>query len=254
MKAKLLILCLILASINCFSQNKSVLVKTVKRDADPNGFLGIGVFKIGSDTSVLMTFAKQNIDTIRDCSDFENLLYAREKNGEGDITQLLRLKRSQEQGNIGLIESYCPQVTEYYISRYIVSGILIKNIRLKYFQNKLVQFSSDFSNEIKDALTVKYGKSSLSVESKKLSCMHNLTGIATPLVEKTYTEKWTNGPIRVLSVLYDKYDDKCKLAINSFFLYTIDNSTWESCERDGRNAYLRKATAPKVDKKQLSDF
>lgn len=215
-----------------------------------NGFLGIGIFKIGSDTTNLISFANLNVDYIRDIDSFQNLSYRMEMDADGKVKELLRLKKTSDAENGGVCRSYCIDVTEYYLSRYEVSGVIIKNIRLRYYLNRLVQFDSDFSSNIEDALSIKYGKSEFHVETKKFNCMHNLTGISTPLEAKTYSNVWHNAQIAAYSVLYEKYDDHCQKETNSYFMYDVDSPVLAECESRGLDNALR----PRINKSNLKDF
>jgi|GEM_PF-3294250 len=248
----------LLVSATGYSQRTVVKINSVNTNkkenatSDPNLFTGIGLFKIGTDTAILVSYATTHVNYFGDVVSFEKLHDRMDQDDDGTTQELLRLKPTDSTEGIGLLETYCSKVTEFYLSRYEISGIVIKNIRLKYFKNKLVEFKCDYSKDIEDALTVKYSKPHLKVTTEKFSCMHNMTGITTPLEAKTYSQSWNNGPITATSLLWESYDDHCQKSINQLFYYTVENAEWKSCEDVGLNQAIHPIY--KRDKKNLKDF
>jgi hypothetical protein len=246
MKHLILIGCLLLC-IECYGQKKVIpnKIKPIVTSINPNGLMGIGILKMGTDSSILIEYAKANLDRIADPLGLETLEWRIKEEGGGKFKELLRLKYPE------IKHSYCPDVTSYYLSQYEVSGVIIKNIYLKYYKGRLVEFKSDDSPDIKEALDVKYGKSDLTVERKKYSCMHNLTGISTPLEAKTFTNEWKNGLIHAISVLSQRYDDHCNEKYDSFFMVFVENKILDNCENEGLKNPI---SYPQRDKKILKDF
>ncbi|SDS82192.1 hypothetical protein SAMN05216490_1883 [Mucilaginibacter mallensis] len=256
MKKYILITLLIFNCLNTIAQNHQIKLKPNTKIFDPNKFTGIGIFKIGIDTNVLMAYAEKNVEDIVDCNDFSELQNKRVSNITGGRLELIRLKTA-DSGSIGadVIQSYCPFVTQYVLTAYKINGdLIITNIRLTFFKNSLVKFESDYDKLIEDALTVKYGDGELKVTETKSSCYHNLTGITTPLIAKEYSKEWYNGLITVYSDLFESYDDNCKKEIHTFFLYSVENKLWENCESSGLDKSIKDGNSPKIKKSELNNF
>jgi len=211
-------------------------------------FTGVGIFKIGTDTSILINYASTHVQYIRDCDDYENYDYVKVAN----MSQLVRLKTNSDPTRQIWDLSLCPDVSEYFLTAYEVAGITIKNIRLKYFKNKLVDFDSDASMEITDALKLKYGQPKLTVTQTTYNCLYKLTGLTKPLIAKTYQEEWVNNTISATSLLWETYDDHCEKQINRSFHYYITNQQLKQCE----DSYRVKSenNTKKQQIKNLKDF
>ena len=255
MKKPILIIILARLCLNTIAQKHRAKPKFPAKIFDPNKFTGIGIFKIGIDTNVLLTYAEKNVEDIIDCNNFMELQNKRVTEFGGGRFELIRLKKADSGSNTGVIESYCPNVTEYVLTAYKINGdLIIRNIRLTFFKNSLVEFASDYDKLIEDALTVKYGDGELKVTEKKSSCYHNLTGITTPLVAKMYSKEWYNGLITVSSVMSESYDDNCKKQMDTFFLYSVANTQWQNCESAGLDKSIKEDNSPKFKKSQLNGF
>lgn len=256
MKKSILIALIAILCLDAIAQKQQIKPKPHTKIFDPNKFTGIGIFKIGIDTNVLLAYAEKNVEDIIDCNDFMKLHNKRVSELNGGRLELIRLKKVDSgSSSAAVIESYCPYVTEYVLTAYKISGdLIIRNIRLTFFKNSLVEFASDYDKLIEDALTVKYGDGELKVTEKKSSCYHNLTGITTPLIAKMYSKEWYNGLITVSSVMAESYDDNCKKEINTFFLYSVANTQWQNCESAGLDKSIKDDNSPKIKKSDLNNF
>lgn len=163
-------------------------------------FTGIGIFKIGSDTTILTKYAKDN--------SIEFTIIQSSKN---------------------------PFVREYLLKEYRLTAITIKSIKLKYYKNALIKFTTDDASGIHNLMDAKYGYGKIDKETKVARCLYTNTGITVDLEEKDYTITWMNGGIKAQYAIWTNYDDDCKKRHFSLFIYYRENkelNDWEYKHRD----------------------
>lgn len=240
----------IILSLKSYAKNHKktsdtpLLTTTIpKAIIDTNSFKGVGILKIGSDTSTLINYANQKSLEIKDCI---SMLYLHNTLKRG-LPHLLRLKNDTSIYRF-IDLSNNPDVSEYSLSSYSVSGITIKGIRLKYYKNSLISVISRDEIGVLSLLSPmeqKYGKPKISVSKKELDCIYNSTGITRKLEDKIYTYDWSSSYADCWLMFGHKHDDKCKENNFVLFKYGIENkelSEWE---------IKNKKSKPKKD---LSDF
>ncbi|GAA4907012.1 hypothetical protein [Mucilaginibacter defluvii] len=222
MKRLLLSLTAILAYFNSFSQEK---------------FTGIGVFKIGSDSSVVYNYAEEKCKKVKVISSipvFDKKYIAKISKGAADI-----------------IVDPCPDVSEYRLALYEVAGMKLKNVELTFYKNKLIKFRSDYSTEVVNALDQKYGKSESTIKYDTASCVYQLTGITRKLVAKTYHNNRESDDIHFSAFVGSYYDDKCNEQYYSGLSYSIQVLEQLKCSNE---ASKNKYTPKLKDEKQLKDL
>ena len=130
-----------------------------------NKIHGLGLFKIGgsvdSTIGILRILSKYRYDTIWS-SDQRYALFA---NGHYSSNQIIKLTAPQntlDRDNMASINhffaSWCKLVESYYINQYELDGLLIKNIKLIYYRNKLVSIVCEKDQALTDAIASKFGK------------------------------------------------------------------------------------------------
>lgn len=212
---------------------------------DTNKFMGVGIFKIGTDTSVLLTYASKAAKYVRDCDDSENLLYA----SQNPVVQLLRLHHNPSKTYDIVSLSTHPEVKEYFLTEYVVSDIHIENVRLKYFRNKLIELKCKGSASIESAMSDKYGKPKSEFTKKVYTCLYKITGITRELDGGDYTSSWENGGIYAYSFMWVRYNDHCEKTTDQSFQYGFNNPELKSWEI--KNQFDSSKTEVK---KNLKDF
>lgn len=206
---KLILVVIVLVSLKSYAQR------------DPKKFTGLGVLKIGSDTTSLINYAIENVNYIRDCDDLINLINAENSTN----TQLLRLSFKEGTRKISEV-SKNPNVKDYWLSELVISGVKIKSVRIRYYKNKLISvrsFDIMGSLGVMKALETKYGKGTLKRDKKIVYCTYRMTGIKEELEEETFYHNWNNADIITLIMLWSNYDDKCKKNTNMMFTYYVED-------------------------------
>ncbi|HWD88293.1 MAG TPA: hypothetical protein VG367_09220 [Mucilaginibacter sp.] len=215
-------------------------------------FNGIGIFKLGGDTSILYNYALINKCKIKPFYK-GNAFFAKTQNDPNrlEIFKLeINIKHPEDKIND---LSECTEAKEFYCSIYEINGIKIRNIRLVYFNNQLVKFTSNESDEIEAAMNSKYGKSEIRDRPDTSNCLYNFTGFTRKLIAHTFSYEWGNGDISALSVVSEYFDDHCDKKYISYFTYSISNRELEKCELEGLTNRLN-GHKPNISKDKLKDF
>jgi hypothetical protein len=218
-------------------------------------FTGIGIFKIGADTSTICAYAKSVNRTISPLSDGDWYASNKTNNDENEVLNVESDKsvyrfRKDKFTWKSLYTNNCPDVTEYFINEYTVSEIHIYNIRLVFYKNKLVKFSSNKSKSISDAMKSKYGDPVLTTEKKEINCLYNSTGNVVANEDVTYFENWSNGDIKATSILHKFYDDQCNVHYFNQFSYQVIDDDYKNCTILHYKDYIEQDN----DKNKLNDF
>ncbi|MES2265607.1 MAG: hypothetical protein V4520_02525 [Bacteroidota bacterium] len=246
---KYLFLILTLISTNIFAQKakKKTATKPVSNKIDFNKFLGVGIFKMGSDTTELISYADTHTEFIRNTNSVMRYIDFKMMNDDkGGVNGLIRLKKNVGDETVRLSKN--PEVDEFYLTKYEVAGIKLENLKLKYFKGRLVDFTCDDNDDLVDALTQKYGKPKLVTTKKQCQCLYSLTGITRQLEEVTYIQSWENGSLVGYSYLNKGYDKNCKEEYFRYFSVNVNVpilNKWEETHPDYGN------DKPKKDLKDL---
>jgi hypothetical protein len=193
---------------------------------------GIGPLKIGRPTAeVIGELAKNYKKGIKD---------ATRENFEGDGSTVFRLVYTGE-GDAPYQASSCPLVEVYYLKKYEVSGINLMDTYLFFFEDKLSQILCKGSDELEEAMLVKYGQPQLKSVEKEGDCASN--------PNKTYYKTWVSEDIEAQSSGYLTYSDVCGLSELRFFslkLPQIEVEAQNCAQRNkGRVISSRKKDKPK---------
>lgn len=128
---------------------------------------GIGIFKIGASVETTIGELRSGksylYDTLWSRSEYE----AKFKDGHFLGNQIIKVNNppstskhdEMEMAHIkGLYAYWCDQIECYYINQYLVDSVLIKNIELTYYKNKLICIFCEKNEALSDAITAKFGK------------------------------------------------------------------------------------------------
>lgn len=215
-------------------------------------FTGIGIFKIGVDTSAVYSYASEANLSIGSIDDELKLYRIKIANDQNDLLKkesvnaVYKLKRGKRLYSLNT----CPSVAEFYINEYEVSGVKLYNVRLEFLNNRLIRVKCNNNKPIRDAMTVKYGPPILTRTSNKIECVYKATGIREEKTEDTFYEKWSNGNISATGCTSSYYNDKCERKFLNYFVYEVESIEEKKCKDDFRSGQ----DGPQVKKEQLKDF
>jgi|GEM_PF-5721565 hypothetical protein len=203
-------------------------------------FNGIGIFKIGMDTSTLISYANQNSYSIKNCSDFTE--YIQYKNDNFKL--LVRLYHHDDNSLSIPSVSSNPYVSNYLITLYYVSGLTINNIELTFYKNALIQFTVKDNFDIDKGMEEKYGKGSVEILHLTSQCLDDAD------VDRSYFTTWKNGKIKAYRSILEQFDENCQKSYNSSFTYFVDNK-----ELDKWNNEIEKKSSKLLkNPEQIKDF
>jgi hypothetical protein len=212
------------------------------------GLDGIGLFRIGvTDTTDLQAFAKSK-GTFVGVMEDEADVYT-----PTDETKIALVVPSED-GNYTVHSTLCPKAQVYYLSSYEVAGIRLSEVYLTFYSKKLIEFKCEYSSELVDALTLKYGKPKTDIKERPRNCVFVHTGNKITYKDVTTRESWENGGIHASATIMKWYDSSCEKHLGSYF--AISNShqvlTVYSCSEAQEKA--RAQVMQQQRKKKLSDL
>jgi hypothetical protein len=176
---------------------------------------GIGIFKIDKTTIDVIKELENEFGTKTDIIyDFKDRYNAK---GKYNSIFLIDTSNNRYPGS-----SLCPETKEYYIPVYKIADMEIRDIKLKFYKDILYEFDCTSTQELFEALKIKYGTPDIKKDTKVVSCLYKYTGNNVALEENTFTSTWTNGNIEAQDVMSNSYNDKCK-EIFIRFLSISDN-------------------------------
>lgn len=205
-------------------------------------FIGIGVFKVKSDTSSLYHFVKDENLKIKDINTV--------KQYDKEISKgktMIRLHFKKGEYFIHDIEK-CPDVREYFLPYYKVDDILFKNIRLLYYKGKLEVFESDWNKDAIEAIELKYGKIRSQTFSDTSTCVYKYTGNERKLIGYTYIKEKYWGIVTLTSSFNSTFDGDCNETTFSYFKYELGDNGRSQCH------WSQEIPLNKLDKNKLKDF
>jgi hypothetical protein len=188
-------------------------------------FTGIGIFKIGTDTSIVYKYAKENKIKIREITKGVDLSYMRLIDNPYTIASLKpkekliigHINKSGDKYSLDI--NACPDVTQYILSSYEVDSIKMKMVELTFYKNKLQKFKCKYDKIIVEAVESKYGTTNREIKSDTSKCLYNTTGIERLLISKRYYNTLINGDIKMTAYIGTFFDDHCKESYGSDFNY-----------------------------------
>ncbi|HLX93403.1 MAG TPA: hypothetical protein VKR32_17080 [Puia sp.] len=111
-------------------------------------------------------------------------------------------------------------VTELWAAdHYPIAGITVENLKLTFFKDTLYSIECEFSDELKDALTAKYGNPKISKKAKIITCRNGL-GITYNETEETFTTSFPTVSSRITAsgIVSAYFNDKCEKQYLNFYL------------------------------------
>lgn len=150
--------------------------------------------------------------------------------------------------------SLCKDVRVFYIPQMTVSTIVLKETFLTFYRDTLVAINTNWTNEIVEALELKYGKGHLDKKEKEVSCTSSLSESSTTYTETMYYQTWQNGDIKCTAALGNYRDSKCEKKTMSYISISVEKVSIMifDCDRQERSNLNDKKKIEK--RKQLEDF
>lgn len=231
MKLRLLLIAIFLMPVIGSSQSESPV--------------GIGKFKIGQSLASTLIGELEKELNIKVVKESSSLMLFEFKNKTLD-NYILELAYDSIKNTAPLEYNYCKGVKKYYLKKYSVANIPLKDIRLTFYNDTLIKFESDGSIQLKDALKVKYSGGKIKENKTRNSCL------LYDNEEDIYT--WENGDIITTHTRKVTYNTDCEKSFIRFLVLKnikLDKFT-TFCSSD--EAILIRKKLKKEKKDNLSDF
>lgn len=216
---------------------------------------GIGQFRVGKTvTSVLERIAAdKNVKINQESTSMDRYL------AEGAIYKITKniclLSAPKEDEIEDPKYKHSTDVKVYFIDYLEISGVPFAKLYLSFYNDTLYSIHAEGSNEITDAMKVKYGEPILKVTKKKVKCTSRISGNF-EVEELAYDSQWESGipSIKVTSYTSAYYNSKCEK--NYFSFFSIENQAIEKKLSNQEEKYLKdKELTQKAEKKKpLSNF
>ncbi|HJP63771.1 MAG TPA: hypothetical protein VJ844_10030 [Mucilaginibacter sp.] len=205
-------------------------------------FTGIGIFKVGSDSTILYSYVKDQGLKTKDLWDHNKI-----ENEKFKGKTFIRLHYKESEKYFMTLEK-CPDVREYYLPFYTVDDIKLKNIRLLYYKSKLEKFVCDWNQDAVQAIEIKYGKINERDITDTSKCVYKLTGNERTLVTRIHIkEKYWNLTTLTISFAFT-YDGECNETSISSITYELSDHERDACH--WQSEYPQKP----LNKDKLKDF
>lgn len=146
----------------------------------------------------------------------------------------------------------------YFISKIPVSGINLEGVLLFFRENLLVKMECEKTDELMNAMEIKFGKGKVEMKSDTIKCIYKLTGTEVREAEYTITTTWENGDIEAYSYSHTYHDSDCKgVASNKFYLLSTSLSSKYTDEEIAAEKSVKAAIADRqksATKEKMAGF
>ena len=169
---------------------------------------GFGKLKLGSPVTIINELGYNKIEPISKSDDYFRKVYG---NTSGTKIYELIADSTQEYQVQG--SSLDPRVKVYFVPKYSVTdNIEIKSVKLKFFNDSLIEIFCDGNSKLEEALTIKYGEPKKDLKEKEKTYTYTYTGAKVTKTDQTFTSEWqTNDKnITCRRVLMKYYNDEGK--------------------------------------------
>ncbi|WP_123985231.1 hypothetical protein [Taibaiella soli] len=148
----------------------------------------------------------------------------------------------------------CNGVRTFFIPFMEIAGITIENIYLTFYHDVLVDISTDYSAELKNALMLKYGE----VPAQELSSENNCTLPATKadmsLTAKSYYYTWKNEGIKCIASIGYYWDHNCEKQYLSYVNVGVSGITSVIMDCDRAEREKQKKRQDEEKRKKLGEL
>lgn len=212
---------------------------------------GIGKFKIKKYTiDQLDTLVTDNYfmrQTVSNSKSFFNLY------NKSDI--LIEIQPDTVEINMSIAYSlFCKKTRVFFIPKYSVAGIELKNTYLTFYNDTLTELQTDYTFDVINAIKLKYGEAKIDKKEKEISCELKLTGAKVNYTETMYYQYWYNGSIKCTAAIGDYRNSKCEKKTISYITVNNEKNTDQINRCDEKEKQRLKNRLDDSKKRQLSDF
>lgn len=220
-KACVVILLIFMQNI-CFSQTSVV---------------GIGMFKIGKTNISIIDSVLKELKTTKVIS-YEDMKPFRYSHNYNKVYELKRDSLNQIRSDFHSTE--CKGFRVFYISTFKISDILVEDIYLTFKDNVLYSLIAT-SNELYEALKIKYPKFKLSMVEKNTNCVEGGLKYAKFGKDSKFTTTWSNGSIEAKIIENYYYTKDCEITHYDYInIYKIPEIFLFECdEKINKNREIR---------------
>lgn len=205
---KTLLLTLLLLPALCYAQVKKPAPRSVSSTPRQSPTMnGIGTFKIGltSVKDVASFCAKSSISLQSSYS----LQQSREA-GDSTVAFIVPYESPDDYADASYLASPCPEVTVIYFPLLTISTVEIREVALRFYNDKLIEINTSSPGELAEAFELKYGAPITTSLTKASKCIYRLTGNKVVYQDKTFFGRWYNGGVVAESYLSKSRNAKCE--------------------------------------------
>jgi hypothetical protein len=170
---------------------------------------GFGKLKLGSPITIISEMG-YSVESISTNQDYYKKIWKSKYSGTS-ATKIYEFIADSTQDSQITSSSLDPRVRVFWISNYSVTdGIEIKAVKLKFFNEKLIDIYCDGNEKLDEALTIKYGDPQKDVKEEEKKFTYTYTGNTVTKIDRTFTSKWeTNDKnITCVGVLMKWYNNE----------------------------------------------
>lgn len=212
---------------------------------------GIGNFKISKTTTLIISELEKelNTNTIKVHSVLEIFDLEKKSNAIAEI-----LPDTIDEYSSPIKASFCPDVKVFYINKYKISEITCKDVYLTFYKGLLTEFQCDVSDELSEAMVIKYGKPTKEKKEKYIDCFYNYSGNVVKHKEITVYEKWNNVNIKAQIYSSEYFNNSCEKSFISILTIYKDgvDKLISACDKKMQQTLKTRRLKEKKDK--LSGF
>lgn len=216
-----------------------------------NKIEGIGKFKIQKTTTSSLDSIVKELDYDREkITSWDE--YFKISSKENKIAEIFP-DTVNKYGSLSY-STYCTTARVFYIPRFKVSGIELKNTYFTFYKDTLIKIKTDYSGDIIDAFETKYGKPVLDKSEKKVECTLTYTGTKVTYKETIYYQYWENENIKCTAAIGEYRSSNCERKILSYISVGIEKleDVVRECDRKEKDRLNENLNFEK--KKKLADF
>lgn len=212
---------------------------------------GIGIFKIGKTDISIIEELKNELNVKVERTNNSSYQYSKELDSKKFILEFYA--DTVNSYNSPVYSSVLSDVRIFEVRGYSVANIELKDLVLYFYKDTLYELKCDYSQELIDAVKLKYGEGQLESSEREVQCSSRLTGTYS-LKEQTFYTTWSNGLIHAVYTLSKYYDSKCEKKLLAYFIVSNSQLVTEIRELEDALKNLRKNADAEAKKKELKDF
>lgn len=230
------------------------------QDSNNPVFNGIGILKVNitnisvvKELETLLNTQTKKINSIDNEMKLYSMVDNIEKSGSNEKYGFI-INLSEDTlnpSNKPIYASSCKNAKVFVIGGYSISGIILKGLRLTFFNDTLIEIHCDGTTELTDAIKLKYGRGKLTGDSKEINCIYKYNGNTIKYKEEDIKETWNNGDIEAYVRTSKYYNDNCK---EKFLFYMEISSLKKTLEKYKCEEEIKKNRKIKEETEKLKNL